>query len=153
MQRYARVMQYTAGQAAEVTGKNISTITRAVKSGKISAHKDTSGAWRIDASELHRVFPLRKRNLRKHATQEDIPDPEKSDIAQTVGLYEELAALRERVAAQSELLEDKISQISDLKEDRDRWRQQATSLLTDLRYKPDIIKKAHPRFARWWNWK
>lgn len=36
-------MQYTAGQAAEATGKNIATITRAIKSGKISASKDDSG--------------------------------------------------------------------------------------------------------------
>ena len=50
-------MKYTAGQAAEAAGISKATITRALKSGKISGIKDDSGAWIIDPAELHRVFP------------------------------------------------------------------------------------------------
>ena len=126
-------MQYTAGQAAEATGKNIATITRAIKAGKISAQKDASGAWKIDASELHRVFPLRTQDLRKTQKQEDARPLQGQSGSSTATFQEELAALRERIAAQSELLEERASQISDLKSDRDRWRQQATALLQDQR--------------------
>lgn len=91
-------MQYTAGKAAEVTGKNISTITRAIRSGKLSAKKDASGAWQIDASELNRVFPLRMQDLRNPAMQDDATPTQGQNDLQDKGLREELAALRERVA-------------------------------------------------------
>lgn len=141
-------MQYTAGQAAQATGKNIATITRAIKSGKISAQKDASGAWRIDASELHRMFPLNAQDLRNPQMQSDASPLQEQSKSQAVALEQELAALRERVAAQSELLGERASQISDLKEDRDRWRQQATSLIGGLRPVPKVELKSH----RWWPW-
>lgn len=50
-------MGYTLGEAAKATGKAKTTIQRAVKSGRISASKSSSGAYDIDPSELHRVFP------------------------------------------------------------------------------------------------
>lgn len=148
MQRNARVMQYTAGQAAEATGKNIATITRAIKSGKISANKDASGAWRIDASELHRIFPLRSQDLRKPQMQSDASLLQEQSKNQTAALEQELATLRERAAAQSELLEERASQIADLKEDRDRWRQQAANLLVDLQLTP--IQPPKRRNRRFW---
>lgn len=142
-------MQYTAGQAARATGKNIATITRAIKSGKISAQKDVSGAWRIDASELHRMFPMITQDLRNPKMQSDATPLQEQSKSQTPALEQELAALRERVTAQSELLEERASQISDLKEDRDRWRQQATNLLQSSHstsVSPPISKA-----RRWWN--
>lgn len=142
-------MQYTAGQAAEATGKNIATITRAIKSGKISAQKDASGAWRIDASELHRTFPLSAQDLRKPEMQSDASPLQEQSKGKIASLEQELATLRERVAAQSTLLEERAGQISDLKEDRDRWRQQATSLLVDLGSSPSKDLKANKR--RWWS--
>lgn len=141
-------MQYTAGQAAEATGKNIATITRAIKSGKISANKDASGAWRIDASELHRIFPLRSQDLRKPQMQSDASLLQEQSKNQTAALEQELATLRERAAAQSELLEERASQIADLKEDRDRWRQQAANLLVDLQLTP--IQPPKRRNRRFW---
>lgn len=149
MQRNARGMQYTAGQAAEATGKNIATITRAIKSGKISAKKDASGAWRIDASELHRVFPLSVQDLRKPVMQDSASPSQEQSKSQTAYLKQELAAMRERIAAQSALLEERADQISDLKEDRDRWRQQATSLLSDLR----PVSTTPSKRQSWWQWR
>ena len=148
MQRNARDMQYTAGQAAQATGKNIATITRAIKSGKISARKDASGAWRIEASELHRVFPMNAQDLRKSKMQTDASPLQEESKGQTAALEQELAVLRERIAAQSELLEERAGQILDIKEDRDRWRQQATSLLSDLSYKPKLSSKL--KWNKWW---
>lgn len=50
-------MGYTLGEAAKATGKAKTTIQRAIKSGRISASKLDTGAYDIDPSELHRVFP------------------------------------------------------------------------------------------------
>lgn len=145
-------MQYTAGQAAEATGKNITTITRAIKSGKISAQKDASGAWKIDASELHRVFPLNTQDLRRPQMLGDARPLQEQKNSQIAALQQELATLHERVAAQSELLEERAGQILDLKEDRDRWRQQATNLLTDLGSTPRSGLKVTSRRS-WWPWR
>lgn len=144
-------MQYTAGQAAAATGKNIATITRAIKSGKISAEKDASGAWRIDASELHRIFPLNAQDLRKPQMQSDARLLQEQSNNQIAALREEMAALRERVAGQSELLEERNAQIKDLREERDRWRQQAASLISSLDTSSTSTSKVKSR--PWWRFK
>lgn len=49
-------MKLSASQAAKETGKSIPTITRAIKSGKLSAQKTETGGFEIDPAELFRVF-------------------------------------------------------------------------------------------------
>src|SRR5215211_4082113 len=44
--------------AAELTGKDRSTITRAIDAGKLSATRDEHGRFLIDPAELERVFGL-----------------------------------------------------------------------------------------------
>lgn len=50
-------MVYTLGEAARATGKSKATISKAIKSGRVSARKDETGTFHIDPSELHRVYP------------------------------------------------------------------------------------------------
>lgn len=137
-------MQYSANQAAEATGKNVATITRAIKSGRLSATKDEAGAWQIDGAELARVFPLRVQSLQTPDMQKDANPAQSQMQSPDNALREELAALRERVRLQEQLLTDRQEQIADLKEDRDRWRTQATGLLSDLRAAQDKIPAADP---------
>ena len=128
-------MQYTAGQAAEATGKNIATITRAIKSGKISASKDDSGAWRIDPAELHRVFTPIPQDLRKPEMQESAtPAQEAQTPMRDNALQVELATLRERIRAQDEILADRAETIADLRARLDREgeeRRKLAAVLTD----------------------
>lgn len=119
-------MVYTLGEAAKATGKSKATISKAIKSGRISAEKGETGAFKIDPSELHRVYPVTVENKRG-----DTPKEEKVNGEET-GLVRELQA---RLEAAQERLADKETVIADLKEDRDKWRQQATTLLTDQRPK------------------
>lgn len=44
-------------QAAEAVGKGKSTLQRAIKAGKLSAQISERGTYRIDPSELARVYP------------------------------------------------------------------------------------------------
>jgi len=44
-------------QAAEITGKSKSTLTRAIKAGRLSASRSTEGIYTIDPAELARVYP------------------------------------------------------------------------------------------------
>ena len=113
-------MQYSANQAAQLTGKNVATITRAIKSGKISATKDQSGAWKIDGAELSRVFPLRAQSLQAPDTQNNTNITQTSNKLEDNALREELATLRERVKADSRLLEERANHIGDLQKRLDR---------------------------------
>jgi len=119
-------MVYTLGEAAKATGKSKATISKAIKSGRISAKKGETGAFAIDPSELHRVYPLTVEGEQEETPK--IPQVNGKDD----GLIRELKA---RLEAAQERLTDKESVIVDLKEDRDKWRQQATTLLTDQRPK------------------
>lgn len=116
-------MSYTLNEAAKAVGKSKTTIHRAIKSGKISASKLESGAYAIDPSELHRVFQIRtaERNFRNEKKQTE------TAIGTTDIRLEILEKERERERQQLE------ETIADLREDRDRWRQQASALLEDKR--------------------
>ena len=122
-------MQYTLGEAAKATGKSKTTLHRAIKSGKISATRQDDRSYSIDPSELHRVFPLA--TLEQETEQLRSNETEHQD-----GMAETLRLQLETVEQERER-ERKFMQetIADLREDRDRWRQQATSLLEDKRPK------------------
>lgn len=153
-------MQYTAGEAARATGKNIATITRAIKSGKISASKDASGAWRIEPSELHRVFPTLAQVLQISEMQQDAIPVQEQESGTAKALQEELAVLRERVRSQDQLLADRADQIADLRTRLDREgeeRRKLAAILTDQRSRPieanptDPVSTSLPR--SWWPWR
>jgi excisionase family DNA binding protein len=119
-------MVYTLGEAAKATGKSKATISKAIKSGRISAHKDETGTFHIDPSELHRVYPP---TASSEQDETPVNTPVKSDIDGTI------RELQARLEAAHERLSDKEGVIADLREDRDRWRQQASALLADQRPK------------------
>lgn len=119
-------MVYTLGEAAKATGKSKATISKSIKSGRISAVKDETGTFRIDPSELHRVYPPIV-----SITQNETPSEPQGNPSNDTLIRE----LQARLATMNERLADKETMISDLREDRDKWRQQATALLTDQRPK------------------
>lgn len=144
-------MQYSANQAAEATGKNVATITRAIKSGKLSAKKDTSGAWKIDGAELSRVYPLRAQSLQTPTMQNYANPTQTNNPTEANALRQELAALRERDKLKDTLLENYVAQMADLKEDRDKWRQQANNLLANQEAVP--VAPVPTKRRSWWPWR
>jgi hypothetical protein len=119
-------MAYTLGEAAKATGKSKATISKAIKSGRISAQKNEIGTFNIDPSELHRVYPATV-----YYEQKETP----TTVIGNTNIDGTIRELQARLEAAHERLSDKDGVIADLKEDRDRWRQQATALLTDQRPK------------------
>ena len=107
-------MKHTAGTAAKAVGKTKSTITKAISSGKLSAIKNYSGAWEIEVSELHRVYPPAL--------------PETGEI-ERYDTPKETERNSNEIATLERLLKASQEQIDDLKADRDEWRKQANSLL------------------------
>lgn len=110
-------MKLSANEAAKRTGKSIPTITRAIKSGKISAEKSDSGGYLIDPSELFRVFPPLTRS---NAETPKMLDSETPSVAPFEALF-----FQEKIS----LLE---AALADAKAERDEWRDQAKRLATVL---------------------
>jgi hypothetical protein len=134
-------MSYTLGDAAKATGKSKTTLHRAIKSGRISASKAEDGSYAIEPAELHRVFPA----VTAKTPEVLLLRNDEEQLSNT------LAALRTQLEIQEKerdreraLLQETIA---DLREDRDKWRQQATSLLTDQRTEPQAPIR---RRRRWW---
>jgi flagellar motility protein MotE (MotC chaperone) len=119
-------MVYTLGEAAKATGKSKATISKAIKSGRVSARKDETGTFHIDPSELHRVYPPTV-----YSEQKETP----ANTGENANIDGTIRELQARLEAANERLSDKEAVIADLREDRDRWRQQASALLSDQRPK------------------
>lgn len=106
-------MSYTLGEAAKATGKNKSTINRAIKAGRISAERQADGSYRIDPAELHRVFPVQPGYAPAPVAMHQQTTPQSNPVA--------LAVLEERVAQ----LE---TQLRNAEQQRDQWHEQAERL-------------------------
>jgi len=112
-------MVYTLGQAAIAVGKSKATISKAIKSGKISAEKQANGSYKIEPSELHRVYPPALSTVEPERIE--TPSSTVVNLRETIELEVKLKAAEQR--------------ISDLEEDREHWRQQANRLLTNQEQK------------------
>ncbi len=136
-------MSYSASQAAKAAGVSVPTITRAIKSGKISADRTESGGYNIDAAELHRVFPPVTRK------GDDTPSMLGNETPLDTRVLEvEVKMLRERLG-------DKDDEIADLRRRLDgeaAERQRLTALLT---HRPDTAADGSTEAAgrgrrSWW---
>ncbi len=103
------------GEAAKAAGVAKGTISKALKSGKLSYADKTPAGYQIDPAELFRAFPRKQPETVKN---ERLETPK--ETVKTVVLRAQLEAA-ERRAATAEA-------------DRDAWREQAQRLaLTDQR--------------------
>ena len=100
-------MPYNLGQAAKATGISKPTLSRAIKSGKLSGQKQPDGSFLIDQAELHRVYPL------VVATSNDNGNMEQSETPSNPSALQ--------------------AQLETLREERDRERQQLQATIDDLR--------------------
>jgi hypothetical protein len=108
---------------AAACGVNRSTVLRAIKSGRISGQRDDAGVWTVEPAELHRIFPPAPAEAAPKAVQQD---------AQADAL---VALLRE--------------QLSEMRSDRDAWREQAQRLISALP-KPASEPAEAKKPRTWW---
>lgn len=113
--------------AARLAGVSKSTISKAIKSGILSHSGLTTAGYQIDVSELSRVYPAVLANIEPVAIQS--PEP----IADTSGLAHANQLLKQRLETAEEQQRRTDAVLEDIREDRDRWRQQAAALLSDQR--------------------
>lgn len=120
-------MTMTLNEAAKSCHKAKGTVLKAIKEGRLSAPKDDKGRYRIDPSELHRVFPL--------TTTDQSKKPELTPIADHENRIE-IERLRAELKAAQTLTENMAETVADLRDRLDREgeeRRQLTAMLTDQR--------------------
>lgn len=114
----------SATQAAKAVGKSVPTITRAIKSGKLSASKLDGGGYEIDPSELFRVWKAVTNS--NSATQPTLErETPKED-----------SVLRAKLEVMDERLNDAHATIQDLRDRLDAEsaeRRSLTAQITDQR--------------------
>ena len=141
-------------EASRLTGKNQSTIHRAMKAGRISFTVSEAGERMIDPAELDRVFPIGQPD---EDARKDAPELE-SNLTQLAQLRAQLEAERGKMALLQDRLADKDGVIDDLRtrldaeaEERRRTQAQLTALLTDQRPKAEPpVQVPEPKRRSWW---
>lgn len=140
-------MKYSLSDAAKATGKNKTTIQRAIKSGKVSATKGDSGAYEIDPAELHRVFPpaTTQRDAQhpiSNGTQQPVIASESNALARIAELEKELAVAQSRGISLEEQRQQMSETIEDLRGRLNRSEERITNLLA----------APPPKQRAWWPW-
>jgi hypothetical protein len=119
-------MGVSLGQAAKLTGKGKTTLTRAIQAGRLSATRRADGGYEIDPAELARVYDVRietpetvsetgnpvHQATRVNRSQDPERDPE--TVARLATMEAELKGLKELLA--------------EVRQSRDDWRGQAERL-------------------------
>lgn len=122
----------TLGQAARLTGTSKTTLTRAIKGGRLSATRRDDGGYQIDPAELARVYEIKPEtpatgyvtgSVVHRATPLDetpaIPaTPDVEMVAKVAAMEAELRGLKELVA--------------ELRQSRDAWQEQAARVTLAL---------------------
>jgi hypothetical protein len=137
-------------EAARLTGRNQSTIHRAMKTGQLSYAKDEAGGRRIDTAELDRVFgiknfaPERSSSGNGASLATDAP-PVASQAAHEPESERIIAAQRETIEQQDATIRDLRARLDAESAERRREveeRRQLIHLLTDQRAR-------QPWWRRW----
>ena len=118
-------MKVTLSQAADVTGKSVTTLRKAIKNGVISASRqgnNKKSAFEIDVSELLRVFP-QKNTVGLSLEQGSAASIFSSDNSLNQGEAVELAVLRERTKHHEQRIRDLKDQLSEAKQQAEDFKQ------------------------------
>src|ERR1700730_9185339 len=115
----AQQMRYTLGLAAKAVGMSKTSILRSIKAGRISAGRNEFGQWAIEPCELHRVYP---------PLTDDTATGNGTEERGVTGGETALAEANARAALAEARLSDFKTMLEDIREQRDRWQQQAERL-------------------------
>jgi len=127
-------MKLTLNQAAKECGRAKSTLSKAIKSGKLSAERGDKGAFLIDTAELYRVFPRSSNGDQRLPIENPLNEQGNRDLEREVEtLREQINTVNlERERERTQLSET----ISDLRSRLDREseeRRALTAMITDQR--------------------
>lgn len=129
-------MKHSLNEASKLCNRAKSTLSKAIKTGRMSANKNDKGQFEIDPVELNRVFP--------YAVDNQSPEPRSNRYIEQENTIEN-SVLKVKLEAKDELLERLKSEINDLKSQRDEWRDQAKELTTQNKSQTLLIENLSPK--------
>jgi excisionase family DNA binding protein len=141
----------TLGEAARLCGVPKSTISRAVKSGRLSAGRSDDGSYAIDPAELSRVYEFKLPETAATPATDGVT----SGAAQQATAPTPLSAtapdheLAVRLAAAEAELRGLRDMVEELRRSRDKWEGQAERLTMAL---PGAAQQTVARRG-WWPWR
>lgn len=127
-------MKLTLNTAAKEAGVSKSTLSEALRNGRLSAEKDDRGRYQIDPAELFRVFP-------KTGLDEQLePKPNGNANRENRGLEQEVEALHRQIESltlererEREQLSDQIADLRRRLDQESQERRSLTAMITDQR--------------------
>lgn len=120
-------MKLSANQATKEAGIAKKTLLDALKTGRLSAEKDERGHWKIEPSELFRVFP--------RTSEHQSPEPQPTPHGNQENCIE-IERLKAALDAEHRLTASLSDQVTDLRTRLDREgeeRRAMAAILTDQR--------------------
>lgn len=131
----------SASQAAKAVGKSVPTITRAIKSGKLSAEKRDGGGWNIQPSELFRIWPAVT-----HESDATPPMLGHETPTETSVLQAKLEAAEQRLADKDDTIQDLRGRLDAEGEER----RKLTAMITEQRPRtPETTAERPKGFLGW----
>lgn len=122
----------TAGEAGRLVGKSVPTITRAIKSGKLSAKPRKPKGWIIEKSELFRVFDAVTKESNGHTSMLG-----RETFIQDSVLQAKLDLMEQRFNDAQATIEDLRTRL----DIESAERRQLTGQITDQRQQPEPKKR------------
>ncbi len=130
--------EMTLSEAALWAGKGRPAILKAIQKGTLTANKDENGQWRIDASELSRVYPP------GHS-----PNVSNGVSRSSQDIDEAIAAKNREIALMREALDEFRKQRDDWQGEAAKWQAQAESQTRLLTHQGQRIPQEPPRKQGW----
>ena len=138
-------MKFTLAQAAIETGKDRSTLYRAIKKGKLSGELQEDKSYLIDSSELFRAYNKKTNDdATQQSAQGQLQQPAQAEL---------IDALRSQIEQFKEQAQRDREQIEREQSQADHWRNQAAMLLTHqqpIETPPAAPSKAQPQESQLW---
>lgn len=153
-------MSWSVSRAARETGLSKSTISRAIKSGRISAARQHDGSYLIEPAELFRVYPRNVAQPPSSTHHEAARNPREeafSTISNEVELLKlKLAMTEELLAQERENSQRQQETVHDLRRRLDAATDKVLSLAQLAQPSADASRDAPrtpPKRRLWWSWK
>lgn len=153
-------MSWSVSRAARETGLSKSTISRAIKSGRISAAKQHDGSYLIEPAELFRVYPRSVAQPPSDARHDAGRNPFEEAPATSSNELEllklKLAMTEELLAQERENSKHQHEAVLDLRKRLDAATDKVLALaqpaqpVADAPH--DAVRNPQKR-RRWWSWK
>jgi len=153
-------MSWSVSRAARETGLSKSTISRAIKSGRISAARQHDGSYLIEPAELFRVYPRNAAQPPSTARHDAARNPSEEAFETTSNEIEllklKLAMTEEMLAQERENSRRQHETVQDLRKRLDAATDKVLSLAQPVQPTVDASHEAsrNPQKRRiWWDWK